>query len=463
MIMNITFKKKALFFNRLSLKHSLLNIIFLVVVAYNTTAIAQEHLFASNSPYFIEYWQTSPNKLEVNIRYLGEPTEITGKLKIGTSQEIPSGEILKYPRENDKTAILFLVDVSADKTRKRVIKKNIQQIQTILSTGKQHQLFGLATFGEKFTVLSAIGTDKEKIKAETNKISANEKETLLYQHTGKAIDLLNQQDVTRRILIIFSDGKTEDQITVYNHQHVINKTNDKKTQIIGLAFPPKNTIHHQIRDYQTLEKLADSTDGLFYKANSTGDLQGVNLSNLLKLADNGGYWSFDLTPLNSAERSSKIELQITNQGQTRSIPLQLANSSTSLATGLTKPQQITALIILILLLLGLLAYLIKRKNTKTETIYAYINSLDGNQRYAINKRTYKIGRNPENDLVLSNQSVSSFHAQIHITRDNEFVINDLQSTNGIVINDNDETISSAILNDGDQLEIGEVRLRFNKQ
>ncbi|MCK5718780.1 MAG: FHA domain-containing protein [Thiomargarita sp.] len=448
----------------------IIGFILLNMVFFNT-AIAQTYLSTDLDTYFIDYEQKTPNQLKVHIRYANDYAEIEAKLKISNAHNISSGNLTLYPKADDKTAILFLVDVSADKTRKKVIKNNIQQIQKILESAKPYQQFGVATFGEHFTVLSAIGTDVATIAEQVNTIQANEQETLLYQYTGKAIELLEQQQAKRRVLIIFSDGKAEDQTGVYNHQSVVAKAKNKNTLVIGLAFPPKSTAGHHIRDYQTLAGLANSTAGFFFKANEKGILEGLDLSTLLDMTDNGGYWHFNLTPLIDASFAGKTpaQLEISNQQQTVDIPINLTFPALNLTLPVQevkevkkdKTSQIIILVIAILLLLGLLFFILNRKKTKPKVIYAYIYSLDGNEQYSINKRTYKIGRNPENDLVLANQTVSSFHAQIHLTRENEFIITDLKSANGTIVNDS-EVISNPLYDD-DIIEIGEVRLRFVNQ
>lgn len=63
-----------------------------------------------------------------------------------------------------------------------------------------------------------------------------------------------------------------------------------------------------------------------------------------------------------------------------------------------------------------------------------------------------IGRKNNNMLVLDDQYVSGYHARVFI-RNNEYVIEDLGSTNGTVLND--QTISGKVyLHIGDEIRIG---------
>ena len=70
----------------------------------------------------------------------------------------------------------------------------------------------------------------------------------------------------------------------------------------------------------------------------------------------------------------------------------------------------------------------------------------------------RIGRDDANDVVLNNDSVSGFHAQIQLQRDGTFVVTDLNSLNGVAVNDEQLDVGNVV--NGDVVEIGEVRFRF---
>ncbi|MDX1386631.1 MAG: FHA domain-containing protein [bacterium] len=72
--------------------------------------------------------------------------------------------------------------------------------------------------------------------------------------------------------------------------------------------------------------------------------------------------------------------------------------------------------------------------------------------------TTSIGRSPSNDVVLKESKVSRQHAAIHF-RDGHFVIVDLKSSNGIVVND--QKVEEHYLQDGDEVRIGSFKFQFN--
>lgn len=70
-----------------------------------------------------------------------------------------------------------------------------------------------------------------------------------------------------------------------------------------------------------------------------------------------------------------------------------------------------------------------------------------------------IGRDSGNGICLSDPSVSRRHALLTCALD-EYFIEDLDSTNGILLND--EPVTKHILSDGDLLQIGDCVLRYEQ-
>jgi pSer/pThr/pTyr-binding forkhead associated (FHA) protein len=71
--------------------------------------------------------------------------------------------------------------------------------------------------------------------------------------------------------------------------------------------------------------------------------------------------------------------------------------------------------------------------------------------YSFVKENMTIGRDEGNDIVIDNMAVSGFHARIDKTGDN-YILTDLQSTNGTFVND--QKIISHKLQHKDKLTIG---------
>ena len=86
-----------------------------------------------------------------------------------------------------------------------------------------------------------------------------------------------------------------------------------------------------------------------------------------------------------------------------------------------------------------------------------INGPLAGQRFALDDDSISLGREPDNLLVIPDDSISSMHGVI--LRDGDsWRVRDRGSTNGIRVNGRD--IIESALGDGDELELGMVLFRF---
>ena len=93
---------------------------------------------------------------------------------------------------------------------------------------------------------------------------------------------------------------------------------------------------------------------------------------------------------------------------------------------------------------------------------AYLITQDPNpKRYSISTATCRIGCSRDNELTIMDNSISRRHAEIRRTINGQFVLYDLESTNGVFVND--KKISTHTLREGDIVEIGDVFLRFTSK
>lgn len=96
-------------------------------------------------------------------------------------------------------------------------------------------------------------------------------------------------------------------------------------------------------------------------------------------------------------------------------------------------------------------------------IYGWLEMMDGNaSRHPLKTTNVRVGRHRDNDICLQNDSISRRHAVLHYNAETKrFVITDLGGGNGVVVNKT--KYKSRELNDGDMVELGEVRLRFRAE
>lgn len=95
---------------------------------------------------------------------------------------------------------------------------------------------------------------------------------------------------------------------------------------------------------------------------------------------------------------------------------------------------------------------------------AVLHIIGGNDRgkaYELVLPETRIGRGADQDLVLADIAVSRRHITIHAEGGGRYRLQDLGSGNGTLLNGG--RIDSVILNDGDQIELGNTLMRFDHQ
>ena len=80
------------------------------------------------------------------------------------------------------------------------------------------------------------------------------------------------------------------------------------------------------------------------------------------------------------------------------------------------------------------------------------------RRYELTKFTTRIGRSQENDIVLSDDSVSAFHALLKVGQDGRVSLSDLNSTNHSFVNG--VQVTDQVLSSGDSIRLGVFSFSF---
>jgi diguanylate cyclase (GGDEF)-like protein len=92
-----------------------------------------------------------------------------------------------------------------------------------------------------------------------------------------------------------------------------------------------------------------------------------------------------------------------------------------------------------------------------EACLVVIYGSDLGKRVYLGMAAFDIGRSPQNDLFIDQESVSRHHARVTFDG-SHYWVQDLQSTNGTFVND--EAVREQKLRDGDQLRVGRSILKF---
>jgi hypothetical protein len=93
-----------------------------------------------------------------------------------------------------------------------------------------------------------------------------------------------------------------------------------------------------------------------------------------------------------------------------------------------------------------------------EAPLAFLEMCDAVQtRHPLTMKNVKIGRGKHNDIVVANDSVSGSHCVLSM-RNEDWVISELESGNGVIVNG--KQVKQATLKAQDVIELGDLKMRF---
>jgi hypothetical protein len=379
----------------------------------------------------------------------------------GETVSLEKSDIRFYPAKNQTTAIMLLFDVS-DPARGRTVDSIYPQISRLFSRDlRPHQTLGIATFAETLEYIPPIEKSPSDPEPTSPNFSAKGRATELFRLTKEALkDFEKNSQATRRILVLVSDGKDED--TAYHLEEVVatSRKSDIPIFAVGIAERPA-----EFPKLQSLRKLAEDSGGRFLDLSSKKIPDDLP-SQVTQVVETGGRISFPaarffgkreirlvLTDTHGIKAKGSFELDFPDQRdwKERAIAFSLENALI-LATAFFA-------------MIGVAWAFFQRKpklepQTEFQVSPASLTELDGLETvHQLFGNLTSIGREKGNDVVLANSSVSARHASVSRDRDGNFRAVDLGSTNGILING--IPVQTGFLTDGDELEIGEVRFRFN--
>ena len=475
---------------------------FIVMLALLCPLLAQaETVLQGNA--VIHYSKISSDRLALDIR----PVEalpidrVSAQLAGIDLPIIRSGD---YPTAEQRTAIVFLVDTS-DPRRHQAIDNNIQHINQLLGFQQDHHDYALARFDTDLHFLTPIGASADTIRQKATGLQAVGKTTELYRNTLGALRQLSRYPADRKFLFLLSDGRAEDQ--AYFHRDVVQAAVRDNISIYTIGYADSVSLTVSL---QTLRRLSEETGGQYLSTQpGTYRLDQQSLQNMFDAINMGAQFQIDLSPALDAGVAGRQDISLSVMSGTThsqiSLPVKLPAAAvtatpseqpaaaTSVSVDTPAPQVIiervsepgTAgqpagifwlFLAVSALLLGLIVYVVirlrdfpQRSSTLADDTvepesgdaYAWLEIADNSnnpRRYPIRSTETKIGRYRGNDVTLHDSAISRYHAQIHFTDDGRFVISDMGSTNGILIND--QEVLEQSLENGDIIEIGDVRLRF---
>ena len=456
--------------------------------------------------------QVRTETIACSYRYIDNAELLSASLTLGDLEFTPSQNIT-FLTTGGTVAILLLVDTS-DPARADVIARNIGQIIRLADAANSHQRLGLARFDSNLEMLAPIGSSTADIRSAARGLAAVGKTTELYRSSIEAVRILGNHAAARKALFVLSDGLAEDY--AYHHQDVVAEARAAGVRIYGLGFA--RSVAQSVA-LQSLRRLAEESGGEFIRADDLDfTLPESFLAAPFHSIDSGGDLRFDVgnaiaAGLRGAQQAMVIFTSDT--GTTRlpvdivmppptttvvevgsrampsdnidpevldtilaidPVPAATASRSSAQPAAITVVQRGSKLntwlwygtpaAFLLVVVVALLVYgwLFRRRvGDRVETgannkPFAYLLGADGEERYVINQTPWRIGRSKTNELTIVDHSVSRQHAEIRRNQDGSFTIADLDSLNGVFVND--QKVRNSELAEGDGVDVGDVGMRF---
>ena len=395
---------------------------------------------------------------------------------------------------------LSVVDVKRDKNVKsdKKFSRLHETAEQIATADVKGATFGIDGFNQDLMPIAPLGTPAATIRLALKSIGSQPRPRELLKSIVDALPLLSAAPGERKIMIVLSDGDSRD--TAYSVAEVSDKLKQANVTFIGIA-PGQSAI--ELNNAQRLRRLAQDTFGAFLTVHNDNAVKKA-VTDVKNLLVNGGSILFQ--PIAT---DMKIAADI-DGGKPVTLAYKTALAPSPEAVAATEPEakpinfthpgevfdafrvwlkadtrnqlMFGGGVLALVLVLLLIAKLASRRQSpeivedfgaattapdaptapvEVKPVFGWLEFLDGNQtREPIRSRATRIGRSSDNDIVLKNTSVHRQHAVIREDPSGGLVIVDMDTANGIKVNE--EWVKSARLKQGDVIELGEVRMRFTQ-
>lgn len=418
-------------------------------------------------------------------------------------------QVEPYPGAGDRTAALFLVD-TGNPRHPAILARQRADLIRIIGRSQNHHRLGLATLDNELSVGQPLGAERQALLRAVKALAPTGTTSELYRTTLDAVRVLAADDASRRALFLFSDGLADDR--AYFHQDVVAAAATAGVAIVGLGYAE---TPEEAPALQTLRRLSEDTGGIFVAADGTGGLPESFLDDPFAALDSGDNVVVTVPAVPEFRSELALVLRVTagDHALERTIPVTppIADASAGpLAPGPVRPSapQATprpdpaaptmlpgrgeaksalglgelAVLAGTVLLFGASAVFLWRRrahpsaglgrggplappspppapDSPPRQAYLTQPGAAGHAPFLIPITGASIGRNADNDLRLDDPSVSRHHARLGWDPRTGFHVSDLGSLNGVYVND--RQVKNAVLQNGDRMEVGDIRLQFH--
>lgn len=402
-------------------------------------------------------------------------------LKTAISRTMPVTRISSGFPGNQPAHVLMLLDTSLT-MKGKPLQSAVKSILTLKKILPDNTLITVARFDGELKIITrqAPGTRLDENRLLT--LKATGKRTELYRLALKGAEWLISNKARRPTLVIFSDGRYED--TGYNIKDVISHARNNNIVIHSVGY--HDSVH-----LQSLRRMSQETGGHFIVPagnEATGTAANMKIQASLL---NGGTIRVSYSQY-KGDRAHPVSIDLVlgydNGVTTRHTVLVLLPPLAWYDRhyfGIRAIWLAAAAAGLLVLLLAIISIVRRARrpaeqltcpacNAPVESGWTYCRACStplGNEKmlaqlvaidgmtatWPISRAFTQIGRLDDNDLQLKSDSVGRRHATL-ILKDGQFIINDLGSANTVLVND--KPVTNQVIQHGDILDIGGIRLRF---
>ncbi|PIW26891.1 MAG: hypothetical protein COW30_12995 [Rhodospirillales bacterium CG15_BIG_FIL_POST_REV_8_21_14_020_66_15] len=417
----------------------------------------------------VRWSQTGPVRGEADVRLTRGNSISAARLAVEGADV--AGKIEPFPATGDTAAILFLVDTS-DPRRQSVIDRIAGDIAQLTAAAPGHRRYGLARFDKDVTVVVPLGSDPAAVAASAATLRAEGRITQLHLSAVNALKVLARSGATRLALVLFTDGLSEDR--EYTSEHVIQAASRMGAAIYSFGYA---RVLKEATSLQGLRLMAEKTGGAYAESIADAPIPPTALQDPFKGLETGGRIAFDLAALQSplGPRSVSGRLFLTTDAGAVAVAVPVSVPALPWRQAVRRPPVQAALAGGAAAVLFVIIWIARRRRAAVPaasdraparpepSVHATLQFLDSDGRvYEMRKESIVIGRGSgdeyDNDVVLENDSVSAVHAAIRRQRDGSYVIADLDSANGVIVNG--QQVTSGTIAPNDVCELGDVRFRF---
>ncbi|WP_291846463.1 FHA domain-containing protein [Bradyrhizobium sp.] len=388
-------------------------------------------------------------------RFLRKPTrpidQVTATYN-GRPLGVPTVE--PYPGAGQAVAAIALLDVSGPQREEQI--ERFKQAMLLLAARKPtHVQLGFAVYALEGHLLVPTGNDPRETLALLAAVPPLDEEANLSGALVSSIRTLAALEADRRAVFVLTDGHNDGAVALGD---VATLAQSLGVSLYFLIAPGRSA------DLPALALLAESTAGQLV------DDKGIAtfLGDPFALLNSGAQVRFPLDGARKFMWDSESELRaVIHYGDGRldiAASADIAAASThDTAAYLWRAHAMSVVAAggMIFALLGAaLAGTRSRAVRLPQPIgsAAVLEDPEGGRHYPLTAPFLRIGRSPENDLVINEPTVGRWHAMVQQIGDLAFSITDQSSANGTLVNGH--RIVSVVLSDGDVISIGSRSLRF---